>query len=94
MQFLAITRRRTEAFTEEQFLEQLGAEGIRARELYAHGVFRAIYSRGDIPGAVLLIEAEDLAGAQAAMDSLPFKQLEMMDVEIVPLKPYRGFAGA
>jgi muconolactone delta-isomerase len=93
MQFLAITRRRVDDFTEAQFAEHLPAEGARARELYAAGVVREIHSRGDIPGAVLLVEAADLAEAKAAVGSLPFAQLEMMDVDYVPLKPYRGFAG-
>jgi hypothetical protein len=91
MQFLAITRRRTEQFSEAEFAVRLDAEAVRARALYAEGTFRSINSRGDIPGAVLVIEAPDLAAARAAMASLPLAQLEMMDVEVIPLLPYRGF---
>jgi len=91
MQFLAITRRRTESFSDAQFAEALGIEADRARALYADGIFRTLNSRGDIPGAVIGIEAPDFAAAQAAIASLPFAQREMMDVEIIPLRPYRGF---
>lgn len=93
MQFIAITRRRTESFTDGQFAEQLPAEGVRARELYAEGHFRTINSRGDIPGAVIVLEARDVDDARRLIGSLPLAKLEMMDVEIIPLRPYRGFVG-
>jgi hypothetical protein len=51
MQFLALARRRIEAFPEAVIAEQLPAEAERVRELYAAGVMRTIYSRGDVPGA-------------------------------------------
>jgi uncharacterized protein YciI len=94
MQFLAIARRRTEAFSEALINEALPAEAERVRELYAAGVMRTIYSRGDVPGAVVLLEAADLAEAEAAMESLPLHRSGMLDVQIVPLRPFRGFAGS
>jgi muconolactone delta-isomerase len=93
MKFLAITRRRTERFTDAQFGEHLAAETARARELYAAGVFRELHSRGDVPGAVILVEAADAGEAQGAVGSLPFAIHGLMDFEIIPLKPYRGFVG-
>jgi muconolactone delta-isomerase len=92
MQFLALTRRRTESFSPEQFAAQLDVEAARARELYAEGVFRQLHSRGDLPGAVILIEAADRAAAEQAMATLPFAKLAMMDIELIELRPYRGFA--
>ena len=94
MQFIAITRRRTESFSDAQFAEQLPAESDRARELYADGYFRTINSRGDIPGAVIVVEARDLDDASRLVASLPLAKLEMMDVQVIPLRPYRGFVGA
>ncbi len=93
MQFLAIARRRIEAFPETLIAEQLPAEAERVRELYAAGIMRTIYSRADVPGAVVLLEASDLAEAEAAMESLPLHRAGMLDVQIVPLRPFRGFAG-
>lgn len=92
MEFLAITRRRTERFSEAEFAGVLEDEAQTARTLYAEGVVRAINGRGDVPGAVLRIEAETLEAARAAVARLPLYRREMMDVEIVPLLPYRGFA--
>jgi muconolactone delta-isomerase len=93
MQFLAIARRRVEAFTEAEVAELLPAEAARVRELYALGTVRAIYSRGDVPGAVVLLEAADAAEAGAVMESLPLCRAGMLEVTILPLQPYRGFAG-
>ena len=93
MQFIVITRRRTETFTDAQFAEELASEGARARELYAEGHFRSLNSRGDIPGAVILLEARDLDDASHLVGTLPFAKLEMMDIQIIPLRPYRGFIG-
>jgi muconolactone delta-isomerase len=91
MQFLAVTRRRTDRFTEAEFAAVLDPEAEHARSLYARGEFRQIFSRGDIPGAVMIVEAPDLAEARRIMGGLPFARKEMMDVDVIPLSPYRGF---
>jgi len=91
MYFLAITRRRVERFTQAEFDARLGDEADCARALYAGGTFRAIHSRGDVPGAVIAVEAEDLGAARAAVATLPLAIHEMMDVELIPMLPYRGF---
>lgn len=91
MQFLAVTRRNTDRFTEADFAAVLEPEVERARLLYASGAFRQIFSRGDRPGAVMMIEAADIAEAQSIVGSLPFARKKMMDVDIIELRPYRGF---
>jgi uncharacterized protein YciI len=91
MQFISISRRRTEKFGPEEFEKRAPAETQRARELYASGAVRNIWSRDDIPGAVMLIEASSLEDAQSVVDSLPMAQAGMLDVQIVPIKGYRGF---
>ncbi len=63
----------------------------RRIESYARGDFREIFSRGDVPGAVIVMEAEDAEAAWRLVESLPLFQRGMMDVEVIPLKPYRGF---
>ncbi len=91
MQFIAISRRRTEAFPPEAFEALLEAEGLRVRELYAAGALRSIWGRTDMPGAVMQLEAADAASAQAALDSLPIAQRGMLEFQLVPLRPYRAF---
>ncbi len=91
MQFISISRRLTERFSDEQFAAHIDAERERVRELYRNGVVRAIWSRKDAAGAVMILECSDEAAARAAVGSLPLAQREMLEVLIVPLGPYPAF---
>ncbi len=96
MQFLTLSRRRVDAFPPEAFTKELMArETLRAKELYASGLLRQIWKRGDIPGAAILWEAGGEAEVRAALDSLPIFQAGMLEIlAIVPLEPYPGFGPA
>ena len=91
MQFLAIMRRRTETFSEEEFAQRLDAEALRVQELYAEGFIRSAWSRNDVLGACLLLEAEALADVEAKLKTLPLRAAGMLDAQIIPLRGYRGF---
>jgi len=93
MQFLSLSRRRTDAFPPEAFTPELmRRESARVRELYASGLLRQIWRRGDIPGASILWEAGSEAEIRAAIESLPIYQAGMLElVALVPLEPYPGF---
>jgi len=96
MQFLSISRRRTDAFPPEAFTPELIAqEARRVKELYAAGLLRQIWKRGDVPGATILWEAAGEADVRAALDSLPIFQAGMLEVVVLlPLEPYPGFGQA
>ena len=96
MQFLTISRRRTDAFPPEAFTADLNArESQRVRELYAAGLLRQLWKRGDMPGATILWEASSEEEVHAAIESLPIRQAGMMEiVAFVPLLPYPGFCPA
>lgn len=91
MQFISISRRLTERFSDEQFAALIDAERERVRELYRDGVVRSIWSRKDAPGAVMLLECADEAAAHAAVNSLPLAQRGMLEVQILPLSAYPAF---
>jgi muconolactone delta-isomerase len=92
MEFMAIMRRRTEAFSAEEFEKYLEAEAEAVRKAYIDGTVRAVWSRGDALGAVLLIEADSLEGTERFVSTLPLMQRGMLDKEkIIPLRGYRGF---
>jgi hypothetical protein len=91
MQILAVCRRRTESFTPEQFAALLDDEAEGVRSLYAIGTVRAAWSREDVLGACLLLEAQDVEAARAALCALPLYSREMLDVEFIPMRGYRGF---
>jgi hypothetical protein len=91
MRFLAIARRKTETFTGQQFQALLDREAERVKELYSEGVFRSVASRGDVKGAVVELECPDAAEARRVIESLPLASNGMLDMELIPLLPYRGF---
>ena len=90
-QFFALAKRNLTDFTEADLAPYMEPEAERARELYAAGTFREIWSRADIPGAAILIEAASLGEARGFMESLPLAIEGMLTYEIMPFMPYRGF---
>ncbi|MGD0801324.1 MAG: muconolactone Delta-isomerase family protein [Terracidiphilus sp.] len=96
MQFVSLSRRRIDAFPPAAFTPELIArEGQRVKELYASGILRQIWRRGDIPGAAILWEAPSEAEVRAAIASLPLSEAGMLEIlALVPLEPYPGFAPA
>jgi muconolactone delta-isomerase len=96
MQFLTLSRRRTDAFPPEAFTPELVAqEGQRVKELYASGLLRQVWRRGDVPGAAILWEAPGEAEVREAIAGLPIARAGMLElVVIVPLEPYPAFGPA
>ncbi len=72
--------------------ELLEREARRAWELYQSGIFREMYFIQDRPIAVIMMEAEDVSDARKALSSLPLVEGGYIDFEIIPLRPYPGFA--
>ena len=44
------------------------------------------------PNGVLVLEVPDLAAAREVIDRLPLVAAGLIDFDLVPLKPYPGFA--
>jgi muconolactone delta-isomerase len=91
MQFLTVTRRRTEQFTDAEFTALVEAEILQARALYGSGFIRQIWHRADIAGACILVEADNEDAARATLNTLPLFAAGMLEVSLIPLKPYAGF---
>jgi len=92
MQFLFAMRVKEDAA--QVTSEQLGTEVSYVREIYAMDVVRQVWSRADVAGACLLIEAANEDAAHAAIEGLPLMKAGKLKVEtFIPLRPYRGFAG-
>jgi uncharacterized protein YciI len=91
-QFIMLGRRNTRDFTEADFAPVLEAEAEQARVLYTAGTFRQIYGRKDKSGAIIVIEAGSAEEAHAAVATLPLVAKGMLDVELIEVGPYRGFA--
>jgi len=94
MQFLSISRRRTDQFPPEAFTPELIAgEGQRVKALYASGILRQVWKRADTPGAAILWEAPGEAEVRDAIATLPIFAAGMLEIQaLVPLEPYAGFS--
>src|SRR5437879_98158 len=90
MQFLTVSRVKP-GIPEEKCAELSGDEGRRVRELYAEGLVRQIWHRADFPGACLLWEAANEQQVRDMLGTLPFARAEMLDIEVIPLMPYKAF---
>ena len=77
---------------EDDFKPHLKEEAARVWELYRLGVFRELYFRKDRPGAVLILECADVEEAGHLLKTLPLVREALIDFDIIPLKPYPGFA--
>ncbi len=93
MQFLILSRRRTDVFPPKDWTPELiEGEGQRVRELYIAGIIRTIWRRKDMPGAVIIMEAASEEEAREAVASLPLAKRDMLEVvAFTPLEPYPGF---
>jgi uncharacterized protein YciI len=91
-QFIALAARNTQDFTEADFAPLLDPEAEQARVLYTAGTVRQIFARKDKPGAIIVLEAPSAEEARAALATLPLVQKGMLDVELIEVGPYRGFA--
>ncbi|MFD2265440.1 muconolactone Delta-isomerase family protein [Lacibacterium aquatile] len=92
MQFFILIRRRVEALSPEEFEPWFPPEQERVREMYAEGFVRQIWRRGDMPGAVMLVEAADEAEVRAKLQTLPMLAANLLElVAVTPLEPYPAF---
>jgi muconolactone delta-isomerase len=63
-----------------------------AWELYQAGVIRELYFRADRHAAVLVLECANVEEAREALSTLPLVREKMIEFELIPLRPYPGFA--
>jgi hypothetical protein len=91
MQFLILSRRRSEAFTDAEFAPHVDVEREQARRLYADEFIRQIWHRSDVPGVCILVEAASDAEVRERLQTLPLFAAGMLEFSVVPLKPYAGF---
>ncbi|MBD2460268.1 hypothetical protein H6G89_04350 [Oscillatoria sp. FACHB-1407] len=89
MQFLVLGRI-TKGVSVEQVMPHVKAEAEAVWQNYAADIVRSIHYIADMSGAVILCEADDLETMQAAVAQLPMAKANVLQFEILPLKPYTG----
>ncbi|WP_279581451.1 YciI family protein [Fodinicola feengrottensis] len=89
MQFLVLSHTKPGA-TDAQVGEHIAAEIERAWSYYLTGIIRQIFARTApaAPGAVLVIEAEQLTQAQELMDQMPLARAGLATFEVIPIGPF------
>ncbi len=77
--------------TPENFQPYLKAEAQKVWELQQQNIIREIYFQADRSCAVLILECDSVDEAEKILKTLPLVQANLIEFEIIPLKPYPGF---
>lgn len=91
MRILALEVENPEA-TPTDFNKLLREEAMKVWQLNQEDVIREIYFRGDKNAAVLMLECKDVEEAKQKLSTLPMVESGRIDFELIPLKPYPGYA--
>lgn len=73
--------------TPQQVMKVMPAEIRATVELYLNGRISQWFSRGDGRGVLFLLDAKDVAEAQALMEGLPLHKENLVDYEYIPVGP-------
>ncbi|HUT47924.1 MAG TPA: hypothetical protein VM325_01180 [Alphaproteobacteria bacterium] len=74
----------------DEIAKLLEPEAKIALQMVADDFVREIYSRKDGRGAVLVVEADSLEGAQERLGKLPLVAAKLLDLEFYPVGAYRA----
>ncbi len=76
----------------EHIAPYVGVEARSVWELYESDRVREFYLRADNrPGVVLVLECDDVTEAERLIAVLPISEADLLDFEVIPLRPYMGF---
>ena len=90
MKFFVIGKRK-ESIKPEQFAEYLDLEAELAIKLFKEEFIRELYSIKGGKGACMIVEAENEDEIKEKLSILPFVKNNYLDIDIIEVKPYRGF---
>jgi hypothetical protein len=76
-----------QGITPQQVMKVMPAEIRATVELYLNGRISQWFSRGDGRGVVFLLDAKDVAEAQALMEGLPLNKENLVDHDYIPVGP-------
>ena len=90
MKFFVIGKRK-ENIKPEQFAEYLDLEAELAIKLFREEFIRELYSIKGGKGACMIVEANSEEEILIKLSDLPFVKNNYLDIDIIEVKPYRGF---
>ncbi len=74
--------------TEDKVKRLLKEETLAVVKLHLGGQIRQWYFRQDRPGAVFVLEVNDLDQAQKLLDNLPLSKAGLVAYDLIPIGPY------
>ena len=76
----------------EHIAPYVGEQARSVWERYEIDQVREFYLRADHqPGAVLILECDDVTEADRLVATLPMAEAGLLDFELIPLRPFMGF---
>ena len=90
MKFFVIGKRK-EDLNPNVFKEFLDEEAKKAMTLFKEEFIRELYSIKGGRGACMIIEAASEKEIREKLSILPFVSKKLIDLDIIEVKPYRGF---
>ena len=90
MKFFVIGKRKKTVLPEE-FAKHADEEAKMAIDLFKQEFIRELYSIKGGKGACMVIEAKDENEIKEKLSVLPFVKNNYLDIDIIEVKPYRGF---
>ena len=90
MKFFVIAKRK-ENIDQSQFAKFADEEAEKAIELFRSEFVRELYSIKGGKGACMVVEAGNENEILNKLSTLPFVKNNFLDVDIMEVKPYRGF---
>jgi len=88
---LAIEKERP-GINPEDFKPCLEEEALQIWNLQQRDFVREVYFREDQSSAVLILECDSIQQANEVLTELPLVKNRLIEFEVIPLKPYPGFA--
>ena len=76
----------------EHIAPYVGEQARSVWERYEIDQVREFYLRADHrPGVVLVLECDDVREDERLVAALPISEAELLNFEVIPLRPYMGF---
>lgn len=90
---IIVLAQRSPKVTLEQMRPHFQAEVQAVWDLYLEGTVREFYTRADEGGpAILAVESESIDAARKALQKLPLVEMNMIDLDFVPLAPFKSLS--
>ena len=90
MKFFVIGKRKKN-IEQEKFAELADEEARKAINLFKEEFIRELYSIKGGKGACMIVEANSEEEILIKLSDLPFIKNNYLDIDIIEVKPYRGF---